>query len=219
MNFKAVKYIIKKNFCHPVLLCRNWWLNFCRKNTCQEGKSALLLEPYSVVDAHESAQIHVIGRPVFGYNKYKGSRLETSLWMDENAIFEINNTHIYHGCDIQIFRGGKLSMAANVMNRGAQIICQEEITIGEGCLISRDVIIRDNEGGHSIKTDGYKNTAPVHIEDNVWIGQGAMIMKGVTIGEGSVIGAGAIVMTNVKPHSLVMPDASRTFMKDIIWEA
>ena len=206
------------NICHPVLLCRNWWLNFCRKNTCQEGKSAFLLTPYSVVDVHKSALININGRPVLGFKKYKGSRLETSLWMGENAQLDINRTQIYHGCDIQVFKNAKLSLGALAMNRGAQIICQEEITIGEGCLISRDVVIRDNDGGHSIKTEGYKKTAPVHIEDNVWIGQGSMILKGVTIGEGSVIGAGAVVMTNVKPHSLVMPDASRTFMKDINWE-
>lgn len=219
MNAKAFKYLVKKIQFHPVLLCRNIWFNFVRKKTILEGKSALLIRPYSIIDAHKSANINIQGRPEFGYKKYKGSRLETSLWMDENSSISIGNTHIYHGCDIQIFKNAKLSLNAAVMNRNAQIICQEEITIGERCLISRDVVIRDNDGGHKILTDGYKKSAPVHIEDNVWIGQGAMILKGVTIGEGSIIGAGAIVMTNVKPHSLVMPDAARTFMKDVYWEA
>lgn len=218
MNIRAFKFIVLNNICHPVLLCRNWWLNFCRKNTSLEGKSALLFTPYSVVDVHKTAHINVQGRPVLGFKKYKGSRLETSIWMDANAQLDISNTQIYHGCDIQIFKDAKLSLCALAMNRGAQIICQEEIIIGSGCMISRDVVIRDNDGGHRIATEGYKKTAPVHIEDNVWIGQGAMVLKGVTIGEGSVIGAGAVVMTNVKPHSLVMPDASRTFMKDINWE-
>ena len=207
MNARALKYIVKNTISHPIQLCRNIWFNFVRMQTKQDGGSAFLITPYSVVDIHNTASVFVSGHPILGYKKYNGSKLETSLWMDENASISICNTQIFHGCDIQIFKDAKLSLSASVMNRGAQIICQDVITIGKGCLISRDVVIRDNDGGHKILTDGYKKSAPVHIGDNVWIGQGAMILKGVTIGEGSIIGAGSIVMTNVKPHSLVMPDA------------
>ena len=44
--------------------------------------------------------------------------------------------------------------------------------------------------------------APVHIEQNVWIGGGCIILPGVTIGRNSVIGAGSIVTTNIKPNSV-----------------
>ena len=94
MNIRALKFIITNNIFHPVLLCRNWWLNFCRKNTCQEGKSAFLLTPYSVVDVHKTAHINIKGRPVLGFKKYKGSHLETSLWMGKNAQLDINRTQI-----------------------------------------------------------------------------------------------------------------------------
>ena len=45
-------------------------------------------------------------------------------------------------------------------------------------------------------------SSPIIIEDHVWIGRNAMILKGVTIGEGSIIASGAIVTKNVKPYSL-----------------
>jgi len=45
--------------------------------------------------------------------------------------------------------------------------------------------------------------APIVIEDNVWIGTRAIILKGVTIGEGSVVGAGAVVTRSVPPGVLV----------------
>lgn len=43
---------------------------------------------------------------------------------------------------------------------------------------------------------------PVVIDDDVWIGNGATILGGVTIGNGSVIAAGAVVTENVEPLSI-----------------
>ncbi len=42
----------------------------------------------------------------------------------------------------------------------------------------------------------------ITIEDDVWIGAGAIITDGVTIGRGSVIAAGAVVTTDIPPHSI-----------------
>jgi len=41
------------------------------------------------------------------------------------------------------------------------------------------------------------------IEDDVWIGFKATILKGVTIGRGSVIAAGSVVTKDVPPYTLV----------------
>jgi acetyltransferase-like isoleucine patch superfamily enzyme len=46
------------------------------------------------------------------------------------------------------------------------------------------------------------------IEDDVWIGFGAIILSGVTVGRGSVIGAGAIVAKDIPPYSVVIPQKS-----------
>ena len=43
----------------------------------------------------------------------------------------------------------------------------------------------------------------VIIEDDVWVGANAIILKGVTIGEGAVVAAGSIVIKNVQPYSIV----------------
>ena len=43
----------------------------------------------------------------------------------------------------------------------------------------------------------------VVIEDDVWVGTGAIILKGVTVGSGSVIGAGALVTKDVQPYAIV----------------
>jgi len=52
-------------------------------------------------------------------------------------------------------------------------------------------------------------TAPVIIGDNVWIGMGAVILKGVTIGDNSVVAAGAIVTKSVPPNVVVAGNPAR----------
>ena len=43
----------------------------------------------------------------------------------------------------------------------------------------------------------------ITIEDDVWIGSRAIILKGVTIGRGSIVGAGAVVTKSTPPYSIV----------------
>lgn len=45
---------------------------------------------------------------------------------------------------------------------------------------------------------------PLLIEDDVWIGTGAIILRGVKVGRGAIVGAGAIVTKNVPPYSIVV---------------
>jgi acetyltransferase-like isoleucine patch superfamily enzyme len=60
--------------------------------------------------------------------------------------------------------------------------------------------------GHPVDAEDrklYLTGAPIIIEENVWIGAGAMILPGVTIGRDAVIAAGAIVADDVPAASLV----------------
>ncbi len=86
------------------------------------------------------------------------------------------------------------------------------INIGDNVMISPGVVIRG--GGHRTDylgkyiievTDDEKlpeNDQDVTIEDDVWIGQNAIILKGVTIGKGSVIGAGSVVTKSVPQYTI-----------------
>ncbi len=96
----------------------------------------------------------------------------------------------------------------------------KKITIGQHCRIASNVWIFDSPG-HSAnpvaRLAGLPPTddevVPVVIEDNVWIGRGAIIMKGVTIGQGSIVVAGSVVMTNVPPNTLVAGNPARQLRK------
>lgn len=80
------------------------------------------------------------------------------------------------------------------------------IIIGANCLIAPFVYLVDSD--HSIAREELINrqpnqTAPITIGDDVWIGTGAKILKGVTVGTGAVIAAGALVKDDVAPYTIV----------------
>lgn len=53
-------------------------------------------------------------------------------------------------------------------------------------------------------------TESITIEDDVWVGFGAIILSGVTIGRGSIIAAGAVVTKNVAPFTIVGGNPAKT---------
>jgi acetyltransferase-like isoleucine patch superfamily enzyme len=99
-------------------------------------------------------------------------------------------------------------------------MCAERITVGKRVVISYNVTIADSDF-HPIdpvarKRDAMANapqgdrsqrppyvTRPVTIEDDVWIGIGAIILKGVTVGRGARVGAGAVVTSDVPAGKMV----------------
>jgi acetyltransferase-like isoleucine patch superfamily enzyme len=81
------------------------------------------------------------------------------------------------------------------------------ITIGSNVLIAAGVRIITRKHGfanmsHPMAQQGYTN-APIVIEDDVWIGFGAVVLPGVTIGRGSIVGSNAVVTRDVEPYSIV----------------
>lgn len=221
-RLKFIKEMVAQMRYHPKPYMQFFWINFMRKNTQCAARKGWLIFPtrYAVLDIHKQARLSIQGSMLFGYKRIRGSKMESRLAVEGNGSLTIEGGHIsiYYGSDILVFKGANLTFKGRVLlNQRVQIICMDNITIGDDVMIARDVVIRDNDGGHKILTEGYKRTAPVTIGNHVWIGQGAMIMKGVTIGDGAIISAGAWVVTNVKPNALVMGDPARTFQKNVEW--
>ncbi|MCF7710695.1 MAG: acyltransferase [Opitutales bacterium] len=101
------------------------------------------------------------------------------------------------GVDARIEVGEGTSFSNNV-----QVIAEESVTIGEHCLIGDAVLILDSDF-HNLSAAGRHTlpglSAPIILEDNVFIGSRVIILKGVTIGKDSVIGAGSVVVRSIPP--------------------
>ncbi len=105
---------------------------------------------------------------------------------------------------------------------GTQVNVAQSVTIGNDCMIAAGCLISDNDS-HSLdpsrrlqKLPVLKSEIkPVVIEDNVWIGIGAVILKGVTIGKGSIVAANSLVTRSVPPSSVVMGVPAKILMSGI----
>jgi len=132
-----------------------------------------------------------------------------------------NHVSCYAGCSFALGKNGTCSIGDFSLVNGALIMAEERIEIGSYCLISWSVGIADSDF-HPIEPAQRRidaealapffkdrpsrpklRTMPVIIEDNVWIGMNATILKGVTIGENSVVAAGAVVTKSVPANVVV----------------
>jgi acetyltransferase-like isoleucine patch superfamily enzyme len=106
------------------------------------------------------------------------------------------------------------------VNLGVQPIIfagMSEIHIGNGVMFGPRVMIFG--GGHETRIVGKRmfdveEKLPgidlgVRIEDDVWVGAGAIILRGVVIGRGSVIGAGSVVTRSVPEYSIAVGNPAR----------
>lgn len=96
---------------------------------------------------------------------------------------------------------------------GCTISAARSITIGDRVLIGSGCLITDGDA-HPIdpaarRAGSAGAVAPVVIEDDVFIGARAIILKGVTIGRGSVVGAGSVVTKSVPAFSVAAGNPAR----------
>lgn len=222
-------YSLYKSFGLSLKAYRNFiWLHN-RKNTECSWKSGNVIYtmPSAVFNIHPTAKIIIKAPLLYGNNPVKGMRMPTCLRMEANTTLELHDGpltrygkgayNLRYGAYIEVVNGGKLSIGQGAANVGLTIMCAKEVTIGNGVRIGRNVSIRDWNGPHVIINDHYRNHAPVHIEDHVWLCTGCTIMPGVTVGEGSVVAANATVTKDVPPHSLVGGSPAKVLKENIEW--
>ena len=77
------------------------------------------------------------------------------------------------------------------------------VRIGDRVLIASHVIITSRAHPAGLPRYGVTEDAAIVIEDDVWIGAGAVILPGITVGAGAVVAAGAVVTSSVEHHTIV----------------
>ena len=117
---------------------------------------------------------------------------------------------IYSGAKLYINKNATLKIGGGYINHNVNISVFDSVTIGEGCAIGENVVIRDSDN-HEIQSGGGENehTAPIFIGKHVWIGSNAMLLKGVTIGDNAVVAAGSIVTKNVP---------AKVIKQNVVWK-
>lgn len=126
-------------------------------------------------------------------------------------------------------QGSKVSVAKNakvifgnkfIITAESEIVCSKRIEFGDTCLLSWDILIMDSD--HHMIWDEEKNIInhpkEIVIEDNVWIGCRASILKGSRIPSNSVIAANAVVSKNLQdPNAVYAGNPARKIKENITW--
>jgi acetyltransferase-like isoleucine patch superfamily enzyme len=89
---------------------------------------------------------------------------------------------------------------------GVTIHCNEKVLIGDYCMFGPGTILCDNNS-HRVSINYNERikkavSAPIIIEDNVWVGMNCLVMKGVTIGKNSIVAAGSVVLKDIPANCL-----------------
>lgn len=151
----------------------------------------------------------------------------TRVQLAENAQLVMdNNSLIMNGSYITVSANRKLQIGANTyISQGVKLNTRSGLTIGNNVLIGHDTLIMDYDGHpifeeHEIDDGKFNiggNSQPIVIEDNVWIGHRATILKGVTVGKGAVVGARSCVTSDVLPNTIVAGNPARVVKENIKW--
>jgi maltose O-acetyltransferase len=158
-----------------------------------------------------------------------------NIFGDPDRVQVGNNSYI-RGRLFTYGHGGRISIGDwCYIGVRSEIWSMNSITIGNRVLISHDVNIHDGtahspnpterhlhykqilESGHPRTWDQLPGvmSAPIVIEDDVWISFGVTILRGIRIGAGSIIGAGAFVTQNV-PSGVVYRNETKPLITKLV---
>jgi acetyltransferase-like isoleucine patch superfamily enzyme len=114
---------------------------------------------------------------------------------------------IGHGTKVRAHEGEVLIGAKSVLGQECTISCFQHVAIGRECIVADRVMLIDFDHGvvevdRPIRLQGiYKRD--VNVGNNVWLGYGACVLRGVTVGDNAVIGTSSVVTKDVPDNAIV----------------
>ena len=155
---------------------------------------------------------------------------KNTLLRDSNIFIKGNNNILYIGDDCVVNNtsiildneGAEIKIGNKTSIAKAQIVSLEpyKIEIGEDCMLSYDIEIRNTDSHKIYDKDTNKRInegKSVNIGNHVWLGMRAVILKGVNIGNNSIVAGGSIVTKDVKANTIVSGSPARQIKENVYW--
>ena len=155
----------------------------------------------------------IFGMPII--QKYKGSTIEIGANVEMRSWRSTNPLVPYHPVVLSTrTAAARIEIGFSVGLASARIIAATLVHIGDRTMLGSNCTIVDTDFHPLHPEERQKDirggkTAPILIEEDVFIGMNSMILKGVTIGRGSVVGAASVVVKDVPPGSIVAGNPAR----------
>ncbi len=220
---RKVKIYYRKIFKEQISVRKYIYYNYFCKHIIRNGNAKILPHRNAVINFDKGSKIIIdAGKLEIGFNQLRGSRNETHLRLNENAVWKCHNgAKLFYDTVLEVKPNAVFESGYFSMNSGSVIITHKSITFGEDVMLGRNIIIYDSDF-HSIYNKTYKINnvpKPVIIEDHVWLTTNIMVQKGVTIGKDSLIAAYTVINKDVPPHSLVGGGSSGNIIRDwVYWD-
>lgn len=139
----------------------------------------------------------VIERAIWWHRRYRQKMVLKSLKSCGSGVW-INH-------DAVIWGAGGVSVGDDVaINSLTHIFGEGGVSIGSRTLISAGCNIASVTHSKELATRGRSIELAVVIEEDCWLGAGAIVLPGVRIGRGSIVGAGAVVTNDIPPLSIAV---------------
>ncbi len=169
-------------------------------------EKSIILENTQIYDEAEIID-STIGKAVY-IDKY--TRVEHTK-IDENVRLERNNQIVYSNIGRYSYTGVNTVIKNSTIGKFNSI--SWNVSIGGNThdlnhITTHSFLVypKWNMGGNSNWSSASEKC---ETENDVWIGSGATILRGVKVGNGAVIGAGSVVTKDVPPYAIVVGNPGR----------
>ena len=158
-----------------------------------------------------------IGFGDVGHYDRKRSR---GIWQVSGTVSFGGKASIGHGSKISVRGALKLGADFN-MTAESTIVCAKEISFGDDCLLSWDILVMDTDE-HPLYNKDNERINPdkaIQVGDHVWIGCKCVLLKGALVPDNTVVAAGTLLTSSFSGEHQVIGGNPPTVLKhDIHWE-
>ena len=127
------------------------------------------------------------------------------IWAQESSLLALGERawlRTEYGSNyLTLFPGARIEIGPDALINAAMLHAKQEIRIGSDLRLGFGARIFDADL-HDVDSETPERSAPVRIGDRVWIGAGAIVLRGVQIGDDVVVGAGSIVTRDLPSRCL-----------------
>jgi acetyltransferase-like isoleucine patch superfamily enzyme len=149
------------------------------------------------------------------FRRYPRSEIIVGNCSIFRSSFRSNFMGLNRACGISTQRNtAKIKIGAFCGFSGTTIRAYENITIGDHVGVGPNTVITDFDGHPISRQTKEIKSAPVVIDNDVWIGMNCTILKGVHIGKGSTIGANSVVTRSI-PEMVIAAGSPARVIREI----
>lgn len=199
-----------------------------------ELRKSLVFKGNSKVGIHHKTMLHLKNSKIiinngtlkigidFGYfdpGEFDPRVDNCRIFLHNSTLETYGNVSLYPGVAIYARNAHIVIKNGAKVNGPCRIISKKRIEIGEECFIGSDSIIRDNDG-HDISagTDN-EEAQEIKFGRHCWIGQKAIILKGVKLGDNTIVSAGAMVAKSFPADVVISGTPARIIKENVSWTA